>query len=274
VQTQHRTEKNSLEQAGYFNVAGAHIYTVLHAVPDPLVRVLLVGPFASERHNTYVAWVRWARYLAARRIEVLRFDYRGVGESTGVFEDMTFEDWSEDVQLLADWMKRRSPGAPLLLNGLELGAILAGRCFHGGTGDALLLWSPPATANHALRATLLRWVALEQLLKYSEERKTGSAYIRQIEQGSALEVEGYEWPARLWRESFDFTMPAAMPSETCAVRAGKKPIKVVKLGKDAAPLAKKGFVEYDEVKDLSWLYSENLDWIMVAVAMSRGDTNE
>ena len=68
------------ERAGYFPVYGAHLYTVLHEVPNPVARVLLVGSFASERHTSYLPWVRWARYLAEQQIEVLRYDYRGVGE--------------------------------------------------------------------------------------------------------------------------------------------------------------------------------------------------
>ncbi len=55
-----------LECAGYFTVSGADLYTVLHEVPKPVARVLLVGSFASERHFSYHPWVRWARYLAAR----------------------------------------------------------------------------------------------------------------------------------------------------------------------------------------------------------------
>jgi alpha/beta superfamily hydrolase len=136
-----------MEQARYFTVPGEHLYTVLHQVPDPIARVLLVGPFASERHFSYHPWVRWARYLAARRIEVLRYDYRGIGESTGTFEDMSFENWSEDVQLLAEWFSHQSPRVPLMLHGLELGAILAAKSFQTGTGDALLLWAPPANAK-------------------------------------------------------------------------------------------------------------------------------
>ena len=147
-----------MEEAGYFKVSDAHLYTVLHRVEDPVARVLLVGPFASERHQSYLPWARWARYLAARQIEVLRYDYRGIGESTGIFEEMSFPNWGEDVDLLSSWLKERSPNVPLVLHGLEMGALLAGRSFHNGAGDALLMWSPPANANQSLRSTLLRWV--------------------------------------------------------------------------------------------------------------------
>ena len=83
---------NPLERAGYVESRGSQIYSVLHGVADPIARVLLVGPFASERFASYVPWVRWARYLASRRIEALRFDYRGVGESAGTFEDASFDE--------------------------------------------------------------------------------------------------------------------------------------------------------------------------------------
>src|ERR1700722_17632729 len=132
-------QNHPLEQAGYLESSGTHIYSVLHGVADPIARVLLVGPFASERFASYVAWVRWARYLASRRIEALRFDYRGVGESPGVFEEMGFESWNRDVDFLAGWLKSQSPGVPLILHGLELGALLASKTFAAGGGGGLRL---------------------------------------------------------------------------------------------------------------------------------------
>lgn len=47
VQTQCSSKAGLQEQASYFEVPGAHFYTVLHPVMDPVARVLLVGPFAA-----------------------------------------------------------------------------------------------------------------------------------------------------------------------------------------------------------------------------------
>ena len=267
MQSQPHSDKRLTERAGYFEVSGAHLYTVLHEVEAPLARLLLVGPFASERHNTYIPLVRWARYLAARNIEVLRYDYRGIGESTGVLDELTFDDWAEDVRLLSAMLAERSPAVPLVLHGLALGAVLAGRAFDNGIGDALLLWSPPANANQALRSTLMRWVGLEQIFKFGNDRKSTSDFIRELEQGVPLEVEGYRWSTRLWQESFDIALPHALQDDEAAALAYPRPVKITRLGKEAAPLAKGGSVGYDDLKDFTWLFAPHCDWIVQAASV-------
>jgi hypothetical protein len=275
LQTQLETDDAIAEHAGYCKVSGASLYTVLHEVPNPLARVLLIGPFASERHNSYLPWVRWARYLAAKGIEVLRYDYRGIGESTGTFEETGFDHWREDVELLAAWLKSRSPQAPLVLHGLEIGALLAANAFHNGIGDGLLLWSPPANAQQALRSTILRWVGLEYLYKPSEEVRPAAEYFRQLEeQGAFVEVEGYQWSGSLWRDSFGVNLPGSMIDDSTAASAYDRPVRIVKLDKRAAPLVRGGFVGYDEAKDFNWLFAPNADWIAAIARRARGDGNE
>jgi hypothetical protein len=266
VQSQLHPAKRLPERAGYFEVCGSYLYTVLHEVEDPDARVLLVGPFASERHFSYHPWVRWARYLAQRRIEVLRFDYRGIGESTGSLDKMTFEDWSGDVRLLSGWLQGRTPKVPLLLHGLEIGAILANRVFRAGVGDALLLWSAPANANEALRSSLRCWAGREQLYESSENRRTASEYIQQLEQGNSIEVAGYQWSSRLWLDSFNFVLGSSIGDRS---PTSERPVQSVKLGKEAAPLIKL-HVGINEVTDLSWLYGENFAWLTNALRIQAG----
>lgn len=259
-----------LEHAGYFAVPGAHLYTVLHQVTNPVARALLAGPFVSERQYSYEAWVRWARYLAARKIEVLRYDYRGIGESTGDFDEMNFEHWREDVELLADWLGRRSPSMPLLLHGMEVGAILTASAFDRGIGDGLLLWSPPATANHALRAILRRWAGMEQLYESPDNRKSVSEHIRELEQGSSIEVHGYQWSSRLWHDSLRCELPPSIGNVNPSAISCKKPVKTVTFGKNADSLIMP-YKRYEEGQDLTWLYSSTFDWIAETFTLRTGE---
>ena len=249
------------ERAGYFPVSGEHLYTVLHEVENPVARTLLVGPFASERASSYLPWVRWARYQAAKGIEVLRYDYRGIGESTGSFEHMPLDSWIADVEHLAAWLKSRGQDVPLLLHGLELGGLLAARAFHSGTADALILWSAPANANKLLRSILRRWIGPQQLLKREHERKSATDYFRLLDEGQSVEVGGYEWSPELWRQSSSFELPPAMVPPNDPADTYKRPVRIVTLGKEATPLVKGGVEGFEENKDFNWLFAPTYHWI-------------
>jgi hypothetical protein len=272
VRSEHKSIEKSLEKAGYLELSGTQLYTVLHKVANPVGRILLVGPFASERHSSYIPWVRWARFLASRGIEALRYDYRAVGESTGVFEDMTFDDWSQDVQFLAGWLKSQSPDVPLILHGLEFGALLASKTFAIGVGDGLLLWQAPANANAVLRAALLRRIALDNMFRYGDEQRPLADYLLELETGS-LEVEGYQWSSRLWRESFKFKTPLDEDGKTSHGWAGARPVRFVKLDKSTAPLVmSSAYVSINP--DLSGLFADNLKWIARALSTAKGGISE
>jgi Serine aminopeptidase, S33 len=248
---------NSLEQAGYFKVPGAHLYAVRHECPDPLARVLLVGSFASERHTSYMPWARWARYLASHGIECLRYDYRGMGESTGDTDAMSFDDWCEDVEILAHWLDSQSPQVPLLIHGLEMGALLASKAFPATSAEALLLWAPPKSANDVLRPALQRRIAMDNMFRFGAERKKIADYIQHLET-EPLEIDGYHWSQKLWNDSLQFQLePCSKPSQTVA------------LGPDAAPLVKGGlYISMNP--DFTALFAENLAWIAAALGIKTG----
>lgn len=259
-------ETISLEAAQYFPVGREYLYTVHHPAPEPIACVLLAGSFASERHSSYLPLVRWCRYLAARRVAVMRYDYRGVGESTGCFEEMSFDEWKGDVRELAQWVKSIYSGRPVVLQGLEVGGLLAASAFQEGFGDHLLLWSPPRSANEALRSTMVHWLRLQHMAKAGTDRKPLTHYLETLESGPA-EIDGYQWSARMWKDSQELVMPAGL-TESGLLRTDKRKVKLVKLGREAAPLVKGGVGGYDEIKDFDWLFAENFEWLASTVSLN------
>jgi alpha/beta superfamily hydrolase len=87
-----------------------------------------------------VVWAA-ARALMARGMAALRFNFRGVGRSTGTYGDGVKE--AEDVATAMEFLKSRAPG-PYYLVGYSFGAAVAGRALLQGLGaDGAILVAPP-----------------------------------------------------------------------------------------------------------------------------------
>ncbi len=114
----------------------------------------------------------------------------------------------------------------------------------------------------------MRWVGLEQIFKFGDDRKSASDYVRELELGSSLEVDGYRWEPSLWRQSFDFALPESLMTDASDPAAFPRPVKIVKLTRDASPLTKGGIVGYDDLKDFTWLYEPNREWVLNVAAHS------
>jgi len=199
---------------GFFDSpGGGQIYNVVHyATTQRRAAVLLCGPAGTERERSYPTFVKWSRELANQGCDTLRFDYRGIGESTGRFEDMTMTDWLEDAAFCAARLAKISPGVPLILHGTRAGALIAAELFASGVGDALLLWAPPTSGHSLLWDTMRRNLATQMMTNPGSPRQTRDQLVAVLEAGELINVDGYFWSRNLWADAQLHSL--ARPAET------------------------------------------------------------
>ena len=70
---------------------------------------------AQYNHRPFLVWSDW---LTRNGIAVLRYDDRGVGKSTGVFNNSTSADFADDAEAAVDYIKSRAD-----LNKLSIGLV-------------------------------------------------------------------------------------------------------------------------------------------------------
>ncbi len=199
----------------------AQLYLVHHAAAagaSARAAVVLAGPMTLERTHGSLSWVRWARTLALNGYEVFRFDYRGVGESTGAFSAQTFASWQDDLNAVIE-LARQQTSLKVAVVGLRLGALLARTAFDAHLADAFITWDAPVSGKTMLMDMLRRKLAADYMEFSGGEKKTRDDYVRELESGHTVEVEGYHWTKELWHSAaaYTFANPERLSGEWMSV---------------------------------------------------------
>ena len=118
--------------------------------------VLLTGSGPEDRDETvfdHKPFAVLADYLARRGVAVLRFDDRGVGESTGTLQGTTSADYAADARAALAWL-RAQPGIDKkhvgLLGHSEGGTAAALAAAQPQGPDFVVLLASPGIAGHEL----------------------------------------------------------------------------------------------------------------------------
>jgi len=132
-----------------FLCRGCWLIGILH-VPDQAMQrgVLIITGGPQYRIGSHRQFVLLARHLAAHNVPVMRFDYRGMGDSEG--EPRTFEDIQDDLEAAISEFFTTMPAMKEL--------VLWGLC-DGATAAAFHAWSDPRIKGLVL---LNPWVRTDQ----------------------------------------------------------------------------------------------------------------
>lgn len=134
------------------------LYGVLHRPEGGMAPLGCVccAPFAEEKKGAHRLLVDLARALARRGVPVLRFDYRGTGDSAGAFTDFTLAGAIADISQAVSFLQARCGVPRVGLLGVRLGAALAAQALPaiGMAGTTLVLWEPVTNGRRFLQLSL------------------------------------------------------------------------------------------------------------------------
>jgi len=121
------------------------------------VLTVICPPLFNEYMRTQLALRELAVSLSDKGQHVLRFDYRGTGDSFGDLADVAISDWLEDVALAVQEGCKLSGSGVVQLLGVRAGSLLACRAAVASDGvERLVLWDPVtdgATYLQSMRRT-------------------------------------------------------------------------------------------------------------------------
>lgn len=162
----------SLERGLVFDCKGQQLCGILHPADQATTQgVLLVVGGPQYRVGSHRQFVLLARALAAQGIPVLRFDYRGMGDSEGELRD--FEAVSEDIEAAIDRFQSELPAIKrVTIWGLCDAASAA--AFYGWQDprvSALVLLNPWVRTDAGEARVYLKHYYLQRLLQGDFWRK-------------------------------------------------------------------------------------------------------
>ncbi|MBB3223838.1 hydrolase 1, exosortase A system-associated [Pseudoduganella umbonata] len=172
------------EQALTFPCAGEWLTAILSPTAAPARRgVLIVVGGPQYRAGSHRQFALLARALAAQGIPAMRFDYRGMGDSTGPARD--FEDVDADLRAAIDRFMAAVPGLQeVVIWGLcDAASAALFYAQHDRRVSGLVLLNPWARTPDGLARATLKHYYVERLLQPALWKKIASG---QFEFGKAL----------------------------------------------------------------------------------------
>lgn len=128
------------------------VYLAPRASVARAAAVLLVPPIGISYQRTHYALRLIAQQLADAGLHVLRFDFRGTGDSSGNIGVGQFDKWLDDIELAVNELIDISGAHALSMVGLQMGAVLAIEAIVKRKINikSLVLWDPVVSGSDYL----------------------------------------------------------------------------------------------------------------------------
>ncbi len=120
------------------------VYSAPRASAARKASVLLCSPIGMEYMRTHYTFRLLATHLASAGIHVLRFDYQGLGDSSGKVGEGQVERWLDNISMAAQELYELSGVENPVVVGLRMGAALGIQALASQkiNAKALVLWDP------------------------------------------------------------------------------------------------------------------------------------
>jgi exosortase A-associated hydrolase 2 len=218
------------ETAYFLPLGDERLFAFLHRPKGPCHGgAVLCAPFAEEKLWSHRVFVSFARELATRGYAVLRFDFRGEGDSDRTFEQSDLESRLEDTAAAIDELKRQVPEVTeVTLVGLRLGATIAAAVAAKRDDiDRLVLWDP-VTDGAEYMQSVLRTNLMAQMAMHRKVLESREQLIERLDRGETVNVEGYRISGPLFRGVSGLRLPEVLS-------ARKRPCQIVSIAARPSP---------------------------------------
>ncbi|MDP6523652.1 MAG: alpha/beta fold hydrolase [Kiritimatiellia bacterium] len=192
----------STEQQFFIDDTGPALCATLY-FPDGDVSgaILFCNPMFEELKASTRLMVEAARAFCAAGFAVLRFDYRGCGDSEGEFADMSVGDWLDDIGRALRFLNNHCPTAdsPVIL-GVRLGGTLALQALRGNEEvRRVVLWEPVPDCRSYIGQELRKKLTKE-MMTFGSNRATRDSLLAELAAGGNVDLDGYCLSARLYSD--------------------------------------------------------------------------
>ncbi|MDA0321219.1 MAG: alpha/beta fold hydrolase [Verrucomicrobia bacterium] len=161
--------------------------------------IVICHPLFEERKSAHRALVEAARAFCSAGFSVLRFDYRGCGNSHGTFRDFGLDDWAKDIRAAAGFLATQGGCPRIGLMGLRLGASLAFSAASSAGATFVVGWEPVIDGTSYFQQEL-RKKLMKQMMTYGENQDSRAALADAADRGEDIDFDGYALSPRLYRE--------------------------------------------------------------------------